>query len=234
MLNQLLTEAGLHGTCNRVNHTSMSQRSISAFFKPKPDKRAADDDEVVAIEPPSKRPATGPRKTATSSYFGQAKPKPAPKSTHVVPTQLASFRLPVQTPSSTPSGSAFGSYTLGQAEPGPSARPRTDEQEQRRLAWSKRMEGGLIRRRRSLALDEAAAAEAREDLESGSDSDEPKATSLGSKLAKYAAGETKKGKKKEEVGPSGQTYTPLEKQFMAIKRDNPDVLLLMEVGYKYK
>jgi len=43
-----------------------------------------------------------------------------------------------------------------------------------------------------------------------------------------------RGKKQEELGPSGLPYTPLEKQFMEIKDANPDVLLLTEVGYKFK
>lgn len=50
--------------------------------------------------------------------------------------------------------------------------------------------------------------------------------------SKYAAKEApaKRGRKKkvEEVGPSGMTYTPLEKQYMEIKEQWPDVLLLME------
>ena len=59
------------------------------------------------------------------------------------------------------------------------------------------------------------------------------AEDVGSRLrAKFAPkgtnGAKGKGKKKEEVGPSGQTYTPLEKQFMDIKGANPDVLLMME------
>jgi DNA mismatch repair protein MSH3 len=109
------------------------------------------------------------------------------------------------------------------------------------------MPGGLMPRRRSLALDEAAAAEARRaagieeggetpPIEVEGDSDEEKnkkqAEGIGSKLAaKFASKDTtasKRGKKKEEVGPSGQTYTPLEKQFMEIKAANPDVLLMME------
>ncbi|KAJ7285697.1 DNA mismatch repair protein MSH3 [Mycena rebaudengoi] len=37
-----------------------------------------------------------------------------------------------------------------------------------------------------------------------------------------------------ELGPSGKTYTPLEKQYMNLKQANPDVLLMVQVGYKYK
>ncbi|KAF9519406.1 hypothetical protein BS47DRAFT_1388222 [Hydnum rufescens UP504] len=38
-----------------------------------------------------------------------------------------------------------------------------------------------------------------------------------------------KGKSKVEIGPSGQSYTPLEKQ-----EAHPGVILLIEVGYKYR
>jgi DNA mismatch repair protein MSH3 len=121
----------------------------------------------------------------------------------------------------------------------------------------------LIPRRRSLALDEAAALEARRQLgleegnEDGDDtppvvvedrdeSDEERqraADKLGDSLAaKYAAKADAKGKGKgkaaitrkkkvEEVGPSGQTYTPLEKQYLEHKAQNPDVLLMMEGEY---
>ncbi|KAL5529107.1 hypothetical protein ACEPAG_5081 [Sanghuangporus baumii] len=41
-------------------------------------------------------------------------------------------------------------------------------------------------------------------------------------------------KSMEEVGPSGQTYTPLEKQVMALKKKYPDAILMIEVGYKYR
>ncbi|KAF5365702.1 hypothetical protein D9758_003271 [Tetrapyrgos nigripes] len=43
-----------------------------------------------------------------------------------------------------------------------------------------------------------------------------------------------KSKKAEEVGPSGQTYTPLEKQIVQLKKENPGTLLMVEVGYKYR
>ncbi|THU92169.1 hypothetical protein K435DRAFT_672535 [Dendrothele bispora CBS 962.96] len=40
--------------------------------------------------------------------------------------------------------------------------------------------------------------------------------------------------KKTDVGPSGQSYTPLEKQIIKLKEENPGTLLMVEVGYKYK
>lgn len=46
---------------------------------------------------------------------------------------------------------------------------------------------------------------------------------------------TKKGKKQvEEIGPSGETWTPLEKQVLQLKKDNPGTLLMVMVGYKYR
>ena len=76
------------------------------------------------------------------------------------------------------------------------------------------------------------------DMEAGSERQRA-AEGVGGKLAaKFTAkGAPAKGRKKKEpepVGPSGQTYTPLEKQFMEIKAKHSDVLLMMEVGYKFK
>ncbi|KAF5386928.1 hypothetical protein D9615_001885 [Tricholomella constricta] len=36
------------------------------------------------------------------------------------------------------------------------------------------------------------------------------------------------------VGPSGQPYTPLEKQVLQLKAENPGTLLMIAVGYKFK
>ncbi|KAF8331322.1 muts domain V-domain-containing protein [Cantharellus anzutake] len=41
-------------------------------------------------------------------------------------------------------------------------------------------------------------------------------------------------KKSKYLGPSGLTYTPLEKQIISLKEQYKDVLLLVEVGYKYR
>lgn len=175
---------------------------------------------------------------------------------------LAAFALPrTRYNSDATAGSAFDTYILPSSTEPKVPRVRTAAQQARHDAWDKKLAGpgGLMPRRRSLALDEAAAADMRreagleevdEDAPQEDQSDEEKlkkAEAIGSKLpAKFAAkGAGKKGKKQEEIGPSGQTYTPLEKQFKEIKAANPDVLLLMEggsfrritlisVGYKYK
>ncbi|KIL68593.1 hypothetical protein M378DRAFT_8640 [Amanita muscaria Koide BX008] len=41
-------------------------------------------------------------------------------------------------------------------------------------------------------------------------------------------------KKRKEIGPSGQPYTPLELQVLQLKKENPRTVLMIEVGYKYK
>jgi DNA mismatch repair protein MSH3 len=117
--------------------------------------------------------------------------------------------------------------------------PPSQLQQERHEAWQKRLEGpsGLVPRRRSLNLDEAEAREARAalaaargeeyvpeldeaemEMEGGGDlggidlnesvpaSRAKSAKAVGAKSAKG------RGKKKEEVGPSGLSYTPLEKQ----------------------
>ncbi|KAF8831364.1 hypothetical protein HHX47_DHR1000478 [Lentinula edodes] len=43
-----------------------------------------------------------------------------------------------------------------------------------------------------------------------------------------------RAKRPEELGPSGEPWTPLEKQVLKLKGDNPGTLLMIEVGYKYK
>lgn len=179
---------------------------------------------------------------------------------------LEAYRLPPTTSSGpSQSGSAFDILVLpGLGEP--VSRPsvqRTPAQQALHEEWQRRLlerPGGLIPRRRSLALDEAAAAEARaqlgvdgdegpdtpleEDGKANSDEERTRhAEEIGSKLAaKYGAKTNGKGnpvtktrkKKEEEIGPSGQTYTPLERQYMEVKAKNPDVLLLMEGGSDFE
>ncbi|KAF9069829.1 DNA mismatch repair protein MSH3 [Rhodocollybia butyracea] len=41
-------------------------------------------------------------------------------------------------------------------------------------------------------------------------------------------------KRIEELGPSGEPWTPLEKQVLQLRKENPGTLLMVEVGYKYK
>jgi DNA mismatch repair protein MSH3 len=163
---------------------------------------------------------------------------------------IQSYRLPKVSASQKEdsSGSAFGSYTLPPlSQPLPPPSQRTEEQERRHANWQ-RLAGNVIPRRRSLALDEAAAAELRgasgietpeeEEGDKEDDNESSTSTTAAALRSKFSAKEpapaatAKRGRKKkeEEIGPSGQTYTPLEKQFMEIKAKWPDVLIMMEGG----
>lgn len=126
-------------------------------------------------------------------------------------------------------------------------------QKKRHDAWQKRLQdpSGLIPRRRSLNLDEAEAREARAalaaargeeyvpdadegdlDLDGGGDLggiDSPAESISASRTKHTKAAATKptkgKGKKKEEVGPSGLPYTPLEKQVCPLARRRGNLLM---------
>ncbi|KAJ9105305.1 hypothetical protein QFC21_001673 [Naganishia friedmannii] len=138
----------------------------------------------------------------------------------------------------------------------------TEARRKRHAEWQTRLRGpaGLVPRRHSLNLDETEAREVRTalaeargevyvsdgednaEIVNACDDDEGNGVTMSSskvgkaKASKPAVAKTAKGrgKNKEDVGPSGLVYSPLEKQFMEIKAANSDVLLLMEVGYKYR
>ncbi|BEJ16126.1 hypothetical protein CspHIS471_0507310 [Cutaneotrichosporon sp. HIS471] len=221
------------------NKGGPTQSSLHAFFAPKPTQsgRTANDAVDLTGSPPRKRArpsspsstGTPPAKRAesskkSSSYF-KPPARPRPKAQ---PASFEDYRLP-RTREGWESGSAR-----------PSREPRSEEAQARHEAFLRVVEGPGFKRRRSLLLDEAMAAEARR--AAGGDCEEPSADAtpeveeaVSALRTKYAA-PAKRGRKKkeEERGPSGMTYTPLEKQFMEIKAKWPDVLLMMEVGYKYK
>lgn len=55
-----------------------------------------------------------------------------------------------------------------------------------------------------------------------------------SKKGKKKAGPAKRTRAVEEIGPRGLPYTALEQQVRRLKEKHPGVLLMIEVGYKYK
>lgn len=116
---------------------------------------------------------------------------------------------------------------------------------QRHHEWERRLNDprGLVPRRRSFNLEEAAAksVRAQENGQLGPDvieqEDDPEAEIeevVEAKSTAIKGNKAKSKKSKEDVGPSGLAYTPLEKQYMTIKAANPDVLILFEVGYKFQ
>jgi DNA mismatch repair protein MSH3 len=219
--------------------SSLAQPTSSYFATTSsrlPAKSRKSDTQTIDIDSPSLQPGT---------LFTSITSEDIP----VFPTTtLQSYQLPtLKRSQASQSGLAFDRYTMATAtsnnDPSlPSSQTRTSAQQKRHEEWQRRLAGGgIIPRRRSLALDEAAAAEARRAIGIKNENDEPdededegdRVESVGLKLkAKFAAKvdikAKGKGKKQEEVGPSGQTYTPLEKQFIVIKEANPDVLLMME------
>lgn len=139
-------------------------------------------------------------------------------------------------------------YRLSRGANPPAPKQLTAEEERRREHWQDVVSGRKFFRRRSLQLDDAAEIARREQLgedvngqEQASGSATPatpapeeeeqcESSTAAALRAKFAAPARKgRGKKKEEdVGPSGLTYTPLEKQYMAIKDRWPGVLLMLE------
>lgn len=235
--------------------------SLHAFFAPRSQsgKDASDAVDLTGSPPPAKRAkldspqsagrTTEEAKPATSRFFKS--PSGAGSSSTGLPrakphrnVALESFRASGigRAPDAAP-GSAFEAFSLPSTNGSQSASQttqRSEEQEARHKAWQRVVNGpgGVMPRRRSLALDEAAAAEVRKatgvvedvtmDDEGGKEEEENVASTLRSKYAAKEKPKRGRGKKVEEVGPSGQTYTPLEKQYMEIKDKWPDVLLLME------
>jgi hypothetical protein len=123
----------------------------------------------------------------------------------------------------------------------------------RHQAFRSRLLGRSFGRRKSLTLDEAEAAEPTKGRDGNDDEEEHeeqekeieeagssnKMKGVKEKLTRGGGSKGKalakgKGKEKESVGPSGQTWTPLEKQVLQLKEENPGVLLIFEVGCTFK
>lgn len=168
-----------------------------------------------------------PRKRARAS-------SPSNPPSHAEPSKPKSssyFKRPARPPSTQPA--SFEQYRLPPTGNGAERAPRSEEAQARHDAFVRVVAGAGFKRRRSLLLDEAAAAEtpppAGEDSDPSADATPEVEDGAAALRAKYTA-PSKRGRKKkeEEVGPSGMTYTPLEKQFMEIKAKWPDVLLMTE------
>ncbi|KAJ3337586.1 Mismatch repair protein msh3 [Gonapodya sp. JEL0774] len=89
-----------------------------------------------------------------------------------------------------------------------------------RLEWAKRLD--LSFQSRSPSADPTATSSDLMDLDGDSDGDE----------AGYSS--KTKGKQPAKKKPSGSKYTPLEEQFVELRKKHPDVLLIIEVGYKFR
>ncbi|KAJ7273569.1 muts domain V-domain-containing protein [Mycena haematopus] len=94
----------------------------------------------------------------------------------------------------------------------------------------------LSRNNTSTARAQAAADSESKLSDSDSDPAFDKLSALFSATTGSKTGKKSKATRKavQELGPSGETYTPLENQVRRLKKDNPGVVLFVEVGYKYK
>lgn len=212
----------------------MIRPSLHSFFTSKKSSstgRTRDEAVDLTTPPPEERPAKRPK---VSGYFAGPNAEGEVSSSKLKATFNTVPRL--------------GDYRLSrQAQEAPPPKQRTEEEERRHEKWQNAVLGRSFNRRRSLRLDDAAAMALREELGEdavapdqtsgsatpvtpGPEEDQPAESAATSTLrAKYAAPTTKgRGKKKDDVGPSGMTYTPLEKQYMAIKERWPGVLLMLE------
>jgi hypothetical protein len=87
------------------------------------------------------------------------------------------------------------------------------EQKKRHELWQAKLsQGMMIPRRNSLPLDQAAGMENDQDVGLDEMEDRDEEVHGNPKERKAETAKVVKGKKKEEVGPSGMAYTPLEKQ----------------------
>ncbi|KAJ9120824.1 hypothetical protein QFC22_002758 [Naganishia vaughanmartiniae] len=237
-------------------------RTVDSFFSRKgTDKDAGRDMRALAIQKAFESGGSGARRALKK--YKLAEPviphRPPPSGAAFEDYQV----LPATSRASVNDVNAGSTLEAQAASRGSSEENEAKESRRKRHAqWQNRLHGptGLVPRRRSLNLDETEAREVRtalaeargevyvSDVEESADpadagdDEEGNAVTAGltkggkAKSTKAAIGKTTKGrgKKKEDVGPSGLVYSPLEKQFMEIKAANPDVLLLMEVGYKYR
>lgn len=212
---------------HKPQSTRSPRSSLHAFFAPKPMQsgKSADDAVDLTDSPPRKR-------TRASSPSSAPSEAPPAKRASKPSTSSSYFKKPTRPPS-TAAPASFEQYRLSRTGEGAEPTPRSEEAQARHEAFVRVVSGVGFKRRGSLLLDEAAAAEARgaagEDSGPSADATPEVDEAAASLRAKYAA-PAKRGRKKkeEEVGPSGMTYTPLEKQFMEIKAKWPDVLLMTE------
>ncbi|KIM49419.1 hypothetical protein M413DRAFT_6469 [Hebeloma cylindrosporum] len=207
-----------------------SQSTISSYFhsatqQPHPGKRTTIDLTVgdEDTEPPLKRL----RRTSGSSSL------PSPIRGELSPAKTA------------PSVADSWRFSPEKSQAGPS-RARTSDEKARHEAFKRKL---LSDNSRFLKKPEITRLDQHEPMDEGGNGEDSgdesdhfqKLSEMFSHEGKAKAkakgkstGATKNGQKTVEVGPSGQSYTPLEKQVLQLKQENAGTLLMVEVGYKYK
>ncbi|UZJ51531.1 hypothetical protein CBS101457_000851 [Exobasidium rhododendri] len=140
---------------------------------------------------------------------------------------------------STQGGAGDAAFNENDSAPHSSPSGQTEEQKARHAAFKKRMLGTIEKQERRKE-EKKSEKNDRDDVDvqqedQGDDSDvvevEPE-----DRLAEFAAPNKQKARPRvaKEVSDNGVKYTPLEKQYLELRKDYPDVLLCTEVGYKFK
>ncbi|KAL7413339.1 muts domain V-domain-containing protein [Mrakia frigida] len=190
------------------------------------------------------QPLAGPSSTTSSTFKG----KQAVRSSHEALQQFA-FRPPPAPMEVVDDDDQLIPATQ-QQQPTP---PQTIARSQRHEAFKAKLLGRNFGRRKSLDLDmadelglggedgqdEGGNHDDNEDEDKDESGSRQKMKNLKEKLTAKEKGKGKEvgkgGKKKlEAVGPSGMTWTPMEKQVLEAKAAHPGMLLIFEVGYKMK
>ena len=183
-----------------------SQSTISSYFhsatqQPHSGKRTTIDLTVgdEDYEPPLKRPRTSGRSVSTSPVGGEVSPKKA------APSVADGWR-----------------FSPEKSRAGPS-RPRTSDEKARHEAFKKKLLSDNSRLLKKLGLDYESMDEGNNEVNEGDSGDESDRFQRLSEMFSHddksrgrakgkSTGAGKHVQKTVEVGPSGQSYTPLEKQ----------------------
>lgn len=111
---------------------------------------------------------------------------------------------------------------------------RTEEQEARHAAFTRRLLTSIERKEQQKEAKRLQ--ESNEVAEASQDEEDEDVTLISDNLQEFAAPKTngKSRAAKDSTVVNGIKYTPLEKQYLDLRQANPDVLLCIEVGYKFK
>ncbi|GAA5986743.1 hypothetical protein JCM11641_007759 [Rhodosporidiobolus odoratus] len=233
------------------------QKSISAFFKPRPGSHSTVKRGVeTLILDSSDEDNDGAGKTNGSSATAKKVKLEHIEADSQLQPIASTSKLSPPPPAATaapPSSKRIKQFAYNPARASQPELPRdlSEKQQKRRDAFAKRLSLGVKKRTSYLEKEHFLAARGEaDDAEDGGGTEDDKgyesedgaAKGKGKAkakdqdeglFAKYAAkGKGGKASAKEQSG--SVKYTPLEQQVLALKKANPGVLLVVEVGYKFR
>lgn len=241
-----------------VGKDTQNQPKLSSFFKPSQGPSSQANATASTSQHPPKRRAGSSSSSdvividsSDDESPAPARPAKQPKLERPDSDSADLLRAPVPTPAPTASSSRLSHYAFDEFT---APRETTAADRARRDAFRSTLLANPVQRRSAylqpenhLAAREDGDDEMQVDLDDDQGDEEPpaKAKAPESRFAKFANAAAKpppgtatekgmgKGKGKEKAAPAIK-YTPLEKQVLALKEQNPGVVLLFEVGYKYR